>query len=281
MLLERMTKAIESSTVLERVAATLTRPFTKLRPGPLKDALSGSWLRHPAHPMLTDVPIGAWTAAFVFDLIPGRRSDAVAEALIAMGLVTTAPTAVTGFTELADVGDRPAKRVGGAHAVANLLASSLYATSLLLRRRGATAAGKVAAMVGAGVFTAGAFLGGHLTYRHGVGVNQTAFEPDVEGWTPVADELSLDEGKPIHVSVDGVGIVLVRSGGMIRALADRCSHRGGPLHRGEVRGDTIVCPWHASAFRLHDGEIERGPASAPQPHYDVRMSEGRVEVRSA
>lgn len=280
MLLERIVRAIESSPRLDRVARTLTGPFTKLRPGPLKDALSGTWLRHPVHPMLTDVPIGAWMAAFVFDMIPGRRSDAAAEALIGMGLAAATPTAITGLSELADVGDRPAKRVGGAHAVANLLASGLYATSLLLRRRGSTAGGKLAAMAGAGVLSAGAFLGGHLTYRYGIGVNQTAFEPEVEGWTPVADEMTLDEGKPVRVSVEGVDLVLVRSGGMLRALADRCSHRGGPLHRGEVVGDAIVCPWHASAFRLDDGEIARGPASSPQPAYEVRVREGRVEVRS-
>src|SRR2546425_6911746 len=32
---------------------------TVIRPGPLKNALTGSWLGHPLHPVLTDVVIGA------------------------------------------------------------------------------------------------------------------------------------------------------------------------------------------------------------------------------
>jgi hypothetical protein len=35
---------------------------TVIRPGPVKDALSGTWLGHALHPMLTDVTVGSFTS---------------------------------------------------------------------------------------------------------------------------------------------------------------------------------------------------------------------------
>ena len=73
--LERLTGAIERSAQLDVVARSLTEPFSNLvRPGRIKDLLSGTWLAHPAHPMLTDVVIGAWTSALVLDMT--GRDDA-------------------------------------------------------------------------------------------------------------------------------------------------------------------------------------------------------------
>jgi Rieske Fe-S protein len=67
-------------------------------------------------------------------------------------------------------------------------------------------------------------------------------------------------------------------------LSDQCAHLGGPLHQGrvtEVRGEEcIVCPWHSSAFRLSDGAVRRGPATARQPAFEARVSDtGVVQVR--
>jgi nitrite reductase/ring-hydroxylating ferredoxin subunit len=135
--------------------------------------------------------------------------------------------------------------------------------------------------LGASAVTLAGYLGGHLAYRKGIGVDQTAFQPETERWKRVMSESDLEEGSPRRVSVDGVDILLVRTGDGIRALADRCSHRGGPLHEGEIKDGTVVCPWHQSAFALDDGRVVHGPATAPQPVYDVRTSDGQIEVRSA
>ena len=69
--------------------------------------------------------------------------------------------------------------------------------------------------------------------------------------------------------------------GTIHGIADRCTHRGGPLHEGELQDGCVTCPWHFSRFRLEDGSVERGPATVPQPTYDVREVGDRIEVRSA
>jgi nitrite reductase/ring-hydroxylating ferredoxin subunit len=66
---------------------------------------------------------------------------------------------------------------------------------------------------------------------------------------------------------------------VVHALKETCSHAGGPLSEGELRGDTIICPWHASAFRLSDGAVRHGPASTRQVAYRARINDGQVEVQ--
>ena len=77
----------------------------------------------------------------------------------------------------------------------------------------------------------------------------------------------------------GTDILLYRREGRIFALANRCSHRGGPLHKGRVADGTVRCPWHLSTFSLEDGSILQGPATAPQPCYQTRVRDGAIEVR--
>jgi nitrite reductase/ring-hydroxylating ferredoxin subunit len=55
---------------------------------------------------------------------------------------------------------------------------------------------------------------------------------------------------------------------------------GGPFDRGDVRDGCVTCPWHGSTFRLADGRIVRGPASSPQPHFQTRVSNGQIEIRT-
>lgn len=61
---------------------------------PIRNLLHGRWLGHPLHPALTDVPIGAWTVALVFDVpTMGRGRQALvpgADAAIEVGLVGAA-----------------------------------------------------------------------------------------------------------------------------------------------------------------------------------------------
>jgi len=40
-----------------------------------------------------------------------------------------------------------------------------------------------------------------------------------------------------------------------------------------------VCPWHGSAFDLDDGSVRHGPATAPQPRFEVRIADGLVTAR--
>src|SRR6478735_4735292 len=67
--------------------------------GPIKDALSGTWLDHPLHPMLTDLPIGFWTSAWVLDIFGRERDRDAARRLIGAGVLCALPAALTGAAD--------------------------------------------------------------------------------------------------------------------------------------------------------------------------------------
>lgn len=252
-----------------------------LGPGKLKDAISGTWLGHALHPLLTDVPIGTWTSATMLDLIGGRGTEKAADRLIAVGVAAAVPTALSGLSDWADttLTSDPVKRIGVVHAVANTMALGLYGLSFAARKRGSRGKGVALGLAGAGALGVGGHLGGHLSYSRGVGVDQTAFEYGPGEWTSALGDGELGEGESRTVEVADVTLMLTRREGRVYAMRDRCNHRGGPLSEGKIEDGCVVCPWHESAFRLEDGSVARGPAAAPQPTYDVRVREGSIEVR--
>jgi nitrite reductase/ring-hydroxylating ferredoxin subunit/uncharacterized membrane protein len=249
--------------------------------GPVKDTLSGTPLGHALHPLLTDLPIGSWTSATLLDVVGGRAARPASRRLIAAGVLAAVPTAATGLTDWADTtpADDGVRRIGAVHAVANVVALGLYAASWSARRRGHHRDGVALGLAGIGALTVGGHLGGHLAYAKAVGVDQTAFESGPEDWVEVFDDAALPEGELRGAEVDGQPVVLARLRGQIHALADRCAHRGGALHEGELVGDCVECPLHGTRFRLADGGVERGPSAYPQPAYDVRVAGGRIAVR--
>jgi uncharacterized membrane protein len=126
-------------------------------------ALRGEAVGHPVHPMLTDLPIGFWTSAFVLDLLPIRRTRGVATVLVGIGLLTAVPTAAAGLADWSSL-SRAKQRAGAVHAASNLVASGLYGLSFLARVRGRQVRGVALGMAGAAAATAGGYLGGHLAY---------------------------------------------------------------------------------------------------------------------
>ena len=140
-----------------------------LKQGPLRGLLGGAPLGHALHPLLTDLPIGFWTSAFVLDLVPGRRTDRVAAAFVALGLASALPTIVTGLSDWSALQARPDQRVGVVHAAANAGAFGLYGLSLAARLRGRRRTGIALGMLGATAATVGGHLGGHLVISRGAG----------------------------------------------------------------------------------------------------------------
>lgn len=274
-------RKIELSHILDAFAQSLGGLIsTVLQPGKAKDLISGTWMGHPVHPMLTDIPIGAWTSALILDLLGGSAAAKGADTLIGVGVLGAVPTAITGLSELADLGTEAERAVAAAHAIGNAVAVGLFAASYVARKAGSRAVGVGLSSAASGIMMAAAFLGGHLSFRRGIGVDHTAFEYPVEEWTPVLAEGELAEGEAKLVSAGGNDVMLYRADGSLCALANRCTHAGGPLHEGAVGAGRVTCPWHASMFNLADGSLVRGPATAPQPSYDTRVHDGRIEVRS-
>lgn len=251
----------------------------------IKNALHGKWLGHPLHPVITDVPLGAWTTALALDALEalgGRKEFAPgADAAIAVGLVGAVGSAVTGLTDWsATTGQK--RKIGLAHGLLNVTGTLLYATSLLLRRGKKRGAGMGVAALGYAVTGAAAYLGGHLVYGEQVGVDHTATAQEYpHRYVPVMAEADLPENKLTRVEAKGVPVLLVRREERIYAIAETCSHLGGPLAEGKLEGDTVRCPWHHSSFSLEDGSVVDSPATAPQPCFEVRVQNGQIEVRAA
>lgn len=247
--------------------------------GRLKSFLSGTWLGHPLHPLLTDVPIGALTAATIMDVLGGEDGADVSNALTVLGLLTVAPTAVAGLSDWSDtVG--PERRLGMIHALANAGASTLYLAALLNRTGGNRTGARLFSAAGLGMLGAGGYIGGHLVFARGIGVDHTVFDEAPAEWTRVAREADVQPDTPLLAHAGAYGVLLYGHAGTVHAVAGRCTHAGGPLDEGEVDADLCVtCPWHGSRFRLIDGAVVGGPATSPQPSFEVRINEGNVEVR--
>ncbi len=102
-------------------------------------------------------------------------------------------------------------------------------------------------------------------------------------WTATMALDELAEHRGARVDVDDQPVMLYRDGDRIWAIGERCTHQGAPLDRGIVKiGGTLVtvtCPAHGSMFNLDEGTVVRGPASAPVTSYEVRITDGTIELR--
>lgn len=277
-----LTGRLEEAERLDPATEKVGRLVTKmLPPGPVKDALHGRWLGHQLHPLLVAPPIGMWSGATLLDLTAGRDGHRAAQHLVGAGVLLVAPTAAAGWADWSELGafQRP-KRVGLVHAAANNLTTIVYAASWLARRRGDHARGRTLALFGATGLGIGGYLGGHLAYSQGVGVDRNADQQkEPREWTDAAAAADVPADGLLRIEVAGQQVVLAGASGQLHAMGATCSHYGGPLDEGSVEGECLVCPWHGSRFRLSDGSVGRGPATAPQLSYDVRIVGDRVQLR--
>ncbi len=248
----------------------------------IRNFLNGTWLGDPLHAVLTDVPVGAWTVAMVFDvldLMDGHREfELAADTSIAIGLAGALGAAITGVTDWSDV-DPPARRIGLIHGLLNIGATALFTTSLVLRKKKSRTAGRISAACGYAVMSYAAHLGGNMVYDHRVGVDRTAGEIFPKEFAAVLAESELVDNKPIRATHNGVPFLIVRRNKRIFAMAETCSHFSGPLSEGKLVDNSIVCPYHSSRFSLQDGRVLDGPAVHPQPCMEVRTRNGQIEIR--
>jgi nitrite reductase/ring-hydroxylating ferredoxin subunit/uncharacterized membrane protein len=263
----------------EQVQHWLADIFDATRPA--KDLLNGTWLGHPVHPTITDVPVGAMTVAALLDVTGQERA---ADMAVATGVAAMAASAVTGAADAVDAYGRP-QVYATVHAT--LMASSLvaYAGSLVLRMgpRPLRPLAVATSMAGYAILTAGAYVGGELVFRQGNQVSRHAFETTSTKWKAL-DVTEVPAGKLVKAKAGADAIVLYRDadGAPIRALSAVCAHEGGPLDKGTLLDGCVQCPWHGSRFGLDDGRVRRGPAVYDQPVFEVReTAEGGLEARRA
>ncbi|HVL98904.1 MAG TPA: Rieske 2Fe-2S domain-containing protein [Egibacteraceae bacterium] len=277
--LEDLAERLGRNAALDRVVGPLDRA---LRPvldrRPVKDALSGTWLGHRLHPLVMVVPLGSLISSGVLDLFGGEEAEAAADRLLGVAVASAVPTAAAGLSDWLHT-DSGGKRVGVVHAAWNTTAVALAVASLRARAAGNRRRGKALAMLGLAAVGSGGYLGGHLSYAMGVGVNHSAFVQGPSDWTDVAAVDDLPEGRAVRATAGDAALMLVREGERIHALADRCGHLGCSLADGAVREGVVECGCHGSRFRLADGKAVGGPAAASQASYETRVRDGRVEIR--
>ncbi|MFD9661486.1 Rieske 2Fe-2S domain-containing protein [Rhodococcus sp. NPDC059968] len=188
------------------------------------------------------------------------------------------PATLTGASDWTDTLGAE-RRIGAVHAVSNYAAIAAYLASWTARRRGRHGVGIGLSAAGAGLLGVSGWLGGHLSYAAGVGVDTTAFSTLPSDWTDAAPETALTGKEMVAVLVGTVSVLLVNRSGTVVALSNRCTHRGAPLNDGSFHDGCIECPWHGSRFRVADGQVLRGPATRPQQVYETRVRDGRIQVR--
>jgi nitrite reductase/ring-hydroxylating ferredoxin subunit len=266
---------LERAKALDRLVTPGQRAARLLRPGRARDALHGVWLGHPLHPVLAQIPIGTWLSASLLDTWPGNAT--ASRRLVLAGLAASVPAALAGTADWSEQHEQQ-MRVGVVHALANTTAVILYTASTLApaRARGLRLAGLSAA-------AAAGLLGGHIAFRQSAGANQAEPVPHLvePGWhdlMPVTEIGTLAERQPAGRMLGDVPVVVIRDQGGIHVLAGRCSHLSGPLADGSYQDGCLTCPWHASAFRVTDGTVARGPATAPQPVFRTQIADGTLQV---
>ena len=144
--------------------------------------------RHPIHPMLVVFPLGLFFTATVFDIVTlmtgSSVSRTVAFYMILAGIIGGLAAAVPGFVDYLSLRG-PAAVTATWHMALNLIVMAFFIVSLLLRTRwgeqwvpAGSSLPQALSIVGSLVLIAGGWLGGHLVYVHGVGVDRADVRRD-------------------------------------------------------------------------------------------------------
>ena len=288
-LTERISTKIIESNSIKKISALLDRflqrCFRTSAMRRVKIFLNGTWIGHPLHPMLTDIPIGAWTLAIVLDLIGLLfhlpQLGLASSIAVAVGVAGALAAAAAGLMDWMDI-DPPEKAIGAFHATVNVSATILFLISFLMRSSRHWQlewTTFVVALAGYLLVMIGGYLGGALVFYKGVMINRNAYRNGPNDFTLAATTDELVEGELKRVLIQEQPVLLVKLNGKIHAVGAVCSHYGAPLNEGRVVQNTIECPWHASRFALKDGRVVQGPACAGVPVYDCRIVNAQVQIK--
>ncbi|HYH88283.1 MAG TPA: hypothetical protein VEX67_03550, partial [Solirubrobacteraceae bacterium] len=94
---------LASLEIVDGPAKKLAKAVRSLKaPAKVNEALSGTWLGHPVHPLLIVVPMGSWISAVLLDWLGGEDAETAADLLVGAGLAGAVPTVATGYADWAD-----------------------------------------------------------------------------------------------------------------------------------------------------------------------------------
>ena len=145
---------------------------------PVHAVLHGNrWLGHPLHPVVITLPIGAWATSAWLDARSAAtgdpRDEHGADVALRVGVAGAVLAAATGIAQYVDTrGD--ARRESAVHSTLNTVALVAYLGSWVARKKGRRPLGRKLAALGMAVTGASGYLGGDISYRHGVGMRPQA-----------------------------------------------------------------------------------------------------------
>ena len=274
--------------------------------GGIKNVLHGTWpLGHPLHPAITDITIGAYTAAVALDVLFLFNSQAfvnarvgneaglghAADFVLIVAFVSSLIAIASGLTDWKDTFSEE-RRTGMLHGLIMVVATGMFAASIVLRLPGGIQGAELRTLAielsGLGwiVMLVGAFFGGEMAYGYGTQVNRQAWSEHPTKWQKLEIAAKdLEDRKPlVGKTKGGTEVFVAKIDDKIHAMGNKCTHAGGPLNEGKWVGKDrceIQCPWHGSVFCAKDGGVKNGPATFPEPVFEVRVSDaGAIEVRA-
>jgi len=174
--IRRITESVEHASVLDKAVDLDRWAVRALLPKQVRRLLHGVPFGHPLHPLMVQVPLGAWISAAVLDTLGGKGNARAAKTLVGVGVVSAGSASVAGYADWSEL-DREQLRTGWVHQAVNWAGLSLYGLSYLQRKRGNHAGGKLLGFAGLAVVSVGGYLGGHLAYRQRAGVSRSGEVP--------------------------------------------------------------------------------------------------------
>jgi nitrite reductase/ring-hydroxylating ferredoxin subunit len=244
---------------------------------PVRDFLAGTWLGHPLHALLTDVPIGALTVTIVLDVI---GQPVAADVALLIGVLAMLASALAGYADYSTTDGRARVRAT-VHSAVMLVSLAIYVVSLAIRATGPTnrALPIALSIVAYVILAGGAFVGGDVVFVLGNMVDRHAWRSSGTKWQPL-EVGEITEGSLVKAKLGIQDLLLIRTGDTILALHNQCAHAGGPLNEGTLVDGCVECPWHGSRFEVATGRRRRGPTVYDQPSYEVRkIDAGGYEAR--
>jgi nitrite reductase/ring-hydroxylating ferredoxin subunit/uncharacterized membrane protein len=272
--------------VIQAISAALYKPFGPLR-RPLEDLVHGTKpLGHPLHPALTDIPIGALVGVVSLDIAAHYTATiphGAATVVLWVAVIAALLAVHTGYQDFTQTFGHEA-RVAVVHGLVMTVAWIAMIVSLVMRTAGGDQPHTVVVgldLAALALMSSGGYIGGHLVFAIGTAVNRTAFLEGSSKFVDVGAESDFAEGSMTKVDAKGLAVLVTRREGALCAIANLCSHAGGPLDEGKLDNGRVTCPWHGSVFDACTGKVVHGPATSSQPAMTVEVKEGRVRVKPA
>ena len=97
-------------------------------------------------------------------------------------------------------------------------------------------------------------------------------------WTEVGEAGDFPDGEKRCKTAGTMPVVVCKVEGKLQAFQNMCPHAGLPVSDGGLNGKVIVCPYHGFAYDVETGKNVDFEGDVPLRKFDVRESEGKVEI---